>query len=382
MKEEPARDLSTTMESFSFSDPGLRRGSASHRFMWQSFVAKSTPLDRFGQSTTPDSTTEPPSPQVAPVSESGAANTSTLPPSPHDNMSLSSANRVILRSKESWKEFFARKFSPPLSGRPSIIGMISILRRGPDGVSEVPTPISQLRFVNARGQSLADVEMERTRNKIRRQLRFLFIYPLVYMGMWIVPFISHVLQYSDTFAADPPFGLVCVTTVFVCSQAAVDCWLFSTREKPWKHMLGHDGTFWGSFGLGSEWNASDGRSKSSHGPGKTREEMSREARDAYQRRDEELAERRGGSTVIPRPEATARRSGHQRSESNWWDQPGFDGSVDMGGMSPVFEEQNPIGGCSGSETLNETAAASVEKMHSGTLRTTSAAGGLSPDSGR
>jgi G protein-coupled receptor GPR1 len=376
MNEEHTGSLSTTMDCYGFSDPRLTRGSTPHRFMWQSFVAKSTPLDGFAPSTTPDSATEPPSPQAAPVPEPGAAN--TLPPSPRDNMSLSSENREPLRSNESWIEFFARKFSPPISGRPSIIGMMSVLRRGPDGVSEVPTPISHLQLFNSRGQNLADVEMDRTRNKIRRQLRFLFIYPLVYMGMWILPFISHVLQYNDRFATDPPFGLVCVTTVFVCSQAAVDCWLFSTREKPWKHMPGHDGTFWGSFSLASEWNASDGRTKSQHGPGKTRQEMSREARDAYQRRDEELAERRGESTVIQRPEAAARRLDLRRGESHWWDRPGLDGAGDIGGMSPVYEDQNPIEGCSGSETSNEDGAVSVEKTNSGSSGTTSAKG-LSPD---
>ncbi|EPE24359.1 Family A G protein-coupled receptor-like protein [Glarea lozoyensis ATCC 20868] len=377
MNEAPTRDLNTTMDSYTFSDTGLRRGSASHRFMWQSFVAKSTPVDGSAPSTTPDSGTEPPSPQVAPVPESSVEN--TIPRSLRDNMSLDSANQTPLRSHTSWKEFFARRFSPDVSGQPSVVGMMSALRRGPDGVSDVPTPISQLQLVNSRGQNLADVEMDRTRNKIRRQLRFLFIYPLVYMGMWVVPFISHVLQYSDRFATDPPFGLVCVTTVFVCSQAAIDCWLFSTREKPWKHMPGHDGTFWGSFGLASEWKPSDGRTNS-HGPGKTRQEMSREARDAYHRRDEELAERRGGATVIQRPEATAHPSISQRGGSHWWDRPGLDGSVDMGGMSPVIEESNPIEGspCQGSETSSEEVAGSVEKTTSGSSGTT-ASGGLSPN---
>jgi G protein-coupled receptor GPR1 len=370
------RDLATTMDSYTFSDTGLRRGSASHRFMWQSFVAKSTPLDVFAPTSTPDNITEPPSPQVAPVPEAEGKNTSTIPLSPRDNMSLNSVNRTPLRSHTSWKEYFGRRFSPAVSGRPSIVDMVSALRRGPDGVSDVPTPISQLQLVNSRGQHLADVEMDRTRDKIRRQLRFLFIYPLVYMGMWFVPFISHVLQYNDRFATNPPFGLVCVTTVFVCSQAAVDCWLFSTREKPWRHMPGHDGTFWGSFGLASEWKSSGGRTASHHGPGKTREEMIREARDAYHRRDEELAERRVGSTIIQRPEAAARRSASRRGESHWWDRAGLDGSVDMGGMSPVFEERNPMEDRQGPEISSKNEA-SVEKTTSGSSGTITTRG-LSP----
>ena len=68
-----------------------------------------------------------------------------------------------------------------------------------------------------------------------------------------------------------------------------------------------------------------------HGPGKTRDEMVREARAAYQRREEELAQRR--LDVVQ-----GTKSGENRRERSWWEAMGLDGA-----MSTVHEERsNPM----------------------------------------
>ncbi|CAG8961677.1 hypothetical protein HYFRA_00006215 [Hymenoscyphus fraxineus] len=304
---------------------------ATHRFMWASFVAKNSPLHA------------PTTPPLAFVSDRDSIDAPEPLPAPqYPIMHDSSRNGISkdlsppmtkLPSTTSWRDHFVRHFSPPISSRPSIIDMNTALRHGPEGRSRCPTPVHRLELVNSHGSNLADVEMRRTREKIRRQLRFLFIYPLVYMGMWIVPFVAHVIQYNDKFAIDPPFALTCVSTIFISSQAAVDSWLFSTREKPWKHIPGTDGTFWGSFKF---WTACDpvGGIRANRGPGRTRAEMYQDSRVAYQRRDEEMAERLAGgdSAHLTKPATCHRRSGH------WWDVPDFDGPVDGGGMRPVAEE--------------------------------------------
>jgi G protein-coupled receptor GPR1 len=75
-----------------------------------------------------------------------------------------------------------------------------------------------------------------------------------------------------------------------------------------------------------------------HGPGKTREEMVREARVAYQRRDEELAKRRREVGI----NGVAGERSVRRGERNWWEISGVDGTVDLGAMSPVAEDiSNP-----------------------------------------
>jgi len=69
-----------------------------------------------------------------------------------------------------------------------------------------------------------------------------------------------------------------------------------------------------------------------HGPGKTRDEMIREARVAYRRRDEELAQRGIESGLGPRAESVVRRG-----EREWWEN-----SAEPE-ISPVAEEiSNPV----------------------------------------
>lgn len=243
------------------------------------------------------------------------------PPSPPNDVESIDPSQSRITS---WRDDFVHRVTfsqiqSPNSKR-SVADIFSALHGGPGGAStEAPTPISQLQLVNSRGQDLAVSEMLRTREKIRRQLRFLFIYPIVYIGMWIVPFASHVLQYDDRFA-DLPFGLTCATTIFLCSQAAVDCWLFSTLEKPWKHIHGSDGSFWGSLKFWSGWHGVRRKRRKFHGPGKTRDEMVREARAAYQRREEELAQRRLEAV-------RGAQKGERKRERTWWEAAGLDGAM-------------------------------------------------------
>ncbi|CRK12563.1 hypothetical protein BN1708_010560 [Verticillium longisporum] len=79
--------------------------------------------------------------------------------------------------------------------------------------------------------------MARARLKIRRQLRLLFVYPLVYMLVWAVPFAQHVLRWNEPLRAGP-FGLVLASLVSLCMQGAADAVLFALREKPWRHGHG------------------------------------------------------------------------------------------------------------------------------------------------
>ena len=85
------------------------------------------------------------------------------------------------------------------------------------------------------------------RRAIQRQLRLLFIYPVVYMLLWIVPFISHCMQYSNYYAQHPSFYLSALVTFCQCFMGFTDVVVFSWREKPWRHIPGSDKTFLGSF---------------------------------------------------------------------------------------------------------------------------------------
>lgn len=85
------------------------------------------------------------------------------------------------------------------------------------------------------------------RRAIQRQLRLLFIYPIVYMILWTIPFAYHSMSYSDHFAQHPVYILSALNTFCQCFLGFADVVIFSWREKPWRHIPGSDGTFMGSF---------------------------------------------------------------------------------------------------------------------------------------
>ncbi|MCJ1334364.1 hypothetical protein MMC10_011073 [Thelotrema lepadinum] len=71
---------------------------------------------------------------------------------------------------------------------------------------------------------------------IKRQLRFLFVYPVFYLLSWLVPLAQHLSLYWDNVAAHPIFGLSCASTFFLALQCAIDAFIFSTRETPWRYI--------------------------------------------------------------------------------------------------------------------------------------------------
>lgn len=221
----------------------------------------------------PNSPVEPPSPLQPPS-----------PSHPPTNLQDKRSSKASFRS-------FMHPQNPPENASPVLTG---------------------LEVVDSLGRNLCASEMQSTRERIRKQLRFLFIYPLVYLGMWTIPFVNHCLQYIERYAeVGPPFPIACLAVVCICSQGAVDCWLFSSREQPWKHIPDSDKTFLGGLKFWKNWHASAlpvnifAGGVSRRGSGKSRGEMSIDARRAYIRRDEEMAARRANS--------------ESKRKSHWWD---------------------------------------------------------------
>jgi G protein-coupled receptor GPR1 len=117
--------------------------------------------------------------------------------------------------------------------------------------SEVPTLgtnfTGETRISNATAQTVGTTgiattaQLQDTRNAIQRQIQLLFVYPVVYLLMWIFPFVNHCLQYSDYFAGHPPFWLTVAATCSLALQAGADCAVFSWREKPWRRVRRNGG---------------------------------------------------------------------------------------------------------------------------------------------
>ena len=76
-----------------------------------------------------------------------------------------------------------------------------------------------------------NADLQSAYRKVRRELRMLFIYPASYLLTWTVPFISHCFQYSDYYARHPPFAITCISTAMTVLQCAIDCTIFTLREK-------------------------------------------------------------------------------------------------------------------------------------------------------
>ncbi|KAF2855673.1 hypothetical protein T440DRAFT_535796 [Plenodomus tracheiphilus IPT5] len=92
-------------------------------------------------------------------------------------------------------------------------------------------------------------QMDRQRVRIQRQLRLLFIYPLIYPLMWLLPFAMHCMNYQDKYALRPVWFLRLSSTILMTSMGFVNFIVFSAREQPWKTIPTSDGTFWGSFAV-------------------------------------------------------------------------------------------------------------------------------------
>jgi G protein-coupled receptor GPR1 len=158
-------------------------------------------------------------------------------------------------SQKSWSSKHSSNSSaalPPLDTK---------LARETVGVQAMPTQIP----LAGPGET-GNTAVQLRRQTILRQLRLLFIYPVVYMVMWIMPFVAHAMSYSDYYAQHPIYAIRILNIVAQCCMGFVDIAVFCWREKPWRHIPGSDGSFWGSFGFwrfsfGAQWHESRSHSR-------------------------------------------------------------------------------------------------------------------------
>jgi hypothetical protein len=93
--------------------------------------------------------------------------------------------------------------------------------------------------------------LHRQRRRVHHQLRLMFVYPLVYILMWLVPFIYNILNYNNHYANHPIFFIRIGQIVCLTSMGFVNSLIFCLREKPWRSILMSGGTLWGSLALWS-----------------------------------------------------------------------------------------------------------------------------------
>ncbi|KAL2039993.1 hypothetical protein N7G274_007396 [Stereocaulon virgatum] len=108
-----------------------------------------------------------------------------------------------------------------------------------DIVFKTPTLMEALRdkslsalAINPKARE-PQIALRKRHKAVKRQLRYMFVYPIVYLVMWFPPFVNHCYFYTK--AHNPPFALNCFALCFLLLQCAVDCLVFCCREKPWRH---------------------------------------------------------------------------------------------------------------------------------------------------
>lgn len=122
-----------------------------------------------------------------------------------------------------------------------------------DSVASVASSISSISSATSLTDTINDVpkashdSIMAQHHRMKRQLRYMFVYPAVYIISWIPTFVSHIVKTNPSYYNDPSYALSAVIIIFSCSQATMDCVLFSIIEKPWRHIPGSSGTFFGSF---------------------------------------------------------------------------------------------------------------------------------------
>ncbi|KAF4451597.1 hypothetical protein F53441_5453 [Fusarium austroafricanum] len=181
---------------------------------------------------------------------------------------------------------------------PSIPNIFTILRRTPGSPrsTDTNTVLTQSAF-NAPGTV-------KTREKILRQLRLLFIYPIVYVAIWILPFIVQLTGYGR----GAPYQMRLASIVLMSFHGLADSIVFSLKEKPWRHSQAFkkiNFQFWKRRQEEPDVGARVGR---------TREEMTLDSRFAKQRREQEQAE----WEMDRQANQDARKAA--RAPPQWWDE--------------------------------------------------------------
>ncbi|TLD09301.1 uncharacterized protein PgNI_07383 [Pyricularia grisea] len=228
----------------------------------------------------------------------------------------------------------------------------------PPPLAAIPTPATSKTAIEddgpvRRGSAASEIggstlgydsgtQVAKTRSRVRKQLIMLFIYPLLYIAMWMVPFLSHVLYFDNYFTTSEqqlpgqPLWLLCLSMVSLSIQGTVNSSLFMWRERPWRFR--DERGFWGPlrerlrdwlgrFGGGGGgaggvtgcWSACLGvrggekdrrRGDGGAASGKSRQEMINDGSLARIRRRQEVVNEATLAASSPR-KSTAPR--------NWWD---------------------------------------------------------------
>ncbi|KAH6659103.1 G protein-coupled glucose receptor regulating Gpa2-domain-containing protein [Truncatella angustata] len=217
---------------------------------------------------------------------------------PHSN-GLSSRQST---SRHSWQRPLSSGRITVEHSEPAIFD--KLYKRPTEPTDDAPSSSSPSLYLP---MSITEDTLRKSRQKMNRQLRLLFVYPAIYILAWIAPFISQIYRYEAVpwnSVAPQPFGLFMVSVASLCIGAAVDCCFYSAWEKPWRHSKCG---FWQGLAMRLKIRRRPHRGVG----GRSREEERREATAAIDRRNVEQAERQAAAALQSTSTTKAPRQ--------WWD---------------------------------------------------------------
>lgn len=201
--------------------------------------------------------------------------------SPRTSVAPSLGPSAVHAARSLWRRSIDQTGASARSVAGSLYNIVEILRLG---------PARQAGMASSTNTSPGDVYLptdeteetiRRSRDRIERQLRLLFVYPAIYVLTWIAPLVANATGFDNSFSREmrywedasdfrpgtdgtngtwhngpmvatggvddttgmgtgsapspSTFGLEIATLVSLCIGAAVDCCFFSAWEKPWRH---------------------------------------------------------------------------------------------------------------------------------------------------
>ncbi|KAF5669415.1 G-protein coupled receptor [Fusarium heterosporum] len=302
-EDRPSRPSLATLRSFHLEMPGATNPSRLHSARTARRGSAQMWIANFGTDlTSPSEQTEIDSQASAGTTRCGEDVTApsaiyTKPELLHQTTApdVATSHRTI--HNQSDPSYYPTPGATSPSGTPSMPNLFTILNR---------TPKKPLNTGNDLILTQSDINAPGTvksREKILRQLRLLFIYPIVYVVIWILPFIVQLTGYGR----GAPYGMRLASIVFLSFHGLADSVVFSIKEKPWRHSQAFKRInlrFWKRRQETPDVGAKVGR---------TREEMTLDSRFAKKRRQQEQAE-----WEMNRQTEQGNRQTF-RSNSEWWD---------------------------------------------------------------
>lgn len=202
------------------------------------------------------------------------------------------------------------------SRTPSVANLYSAIRS--EGENNVRPKASSVFLSSSSPTPLSASTVLKTREKVRRQLRGLFVYPLVYVIVWVLPFIV----YHTGYGRAAPFGLIVASVVLLGLQGFANALIFSLKEKPWRHSRRKKPCGIAAWKRGERelvdlkfWNRPGRQEPAKPKVGRTRDEMMLDGRHARKRREAELEDRK------------LELQNNRKAVTDWWDQEDHDDHV-------------------------------------------------------